>query len=105
KLARDSGAVEIDERLTRPPAVRMNPIRQDRLSRAGLAANEDRAVCAEDRLRFLAQLADGGTGAEERIDAAAHFVRCRAGARLLAVALVVDDAVDHDQQRVELYRL
>src|SRR5207253_1137953 len=44
ELARNAGAVEIDERLGSAAAVPVNPPRQDRLAGAGLAVNEHRAL-------------------------------------------------------------
>src|ERR1043165_5627841 len=104
ELARDAGAIEIDERFAGAAAAVVDPARQHGLAGAGLAVDEDRAVGAQDGVGLRAQLRDRVALAEERIDPA-PLGRLRAGHDLLPVALMLDGAADDDEQRVELHRL
>ena len=83
---------------------RVEPARQHALAAAGLAEDEDRAVGAERLHRRLAQAADGGAGAEERIDVVARAPLAGRGL-LAAQAAVLQRALEDLLQRRQLDRL
>src|SRR5581483_3603461 len=72
ELAREAGAVEVDERLLRAPAVLVQPAGEHRLAGAGLALEEHRAVRLAHGARALVELADLRAGAGERVAAQAE---------------------------------
>ena len=86
--------------------LRVDPARQHRLAGAGLAVDQQRAVGAQHRL--ASSRAARGWRALSPRNGSTRLRRIalrRAGQRLLPVALVLEDALDDDEQRVELHRL
>lgn len=78
----------------------VDPAGEDPLPRSRLAENEDGAFGGGDAFGLLAQLANGGRGADEGIDGDTALAR-GAGELLLAVALALEGALQDDEKRRE----
>ena len=103
ELAREPRAVEVDESLFAPGAVRVDPPREDPLPRSGLAEDEDGAVPLEHEARPLVEPPHLRARPDERVEEAG--LRPRDDLLPLAQALLLQEPLDEDEERLRLDRL
>ncbi len=102
QVPRQTGAVQIDERLAGAAALRVDPARQHPLAGSGFSLDQDRQVALRRRVRVARQRVNRGAASAEKIQG-----RRRGSARGVqpaTILLVLDDAIDHDRDRCELQR-
>ena len=105
QLAREPGAVEVDERLVGARPVLVEPAREHALARARLALDQHGHGRGDHARRLRGQLADDRRSRRRRDRRPGAPARDLPGQRDLPHAAVLERALEHHQQRGQLHRL
>ena len=102
QLARQAGAVDVDERLVGAAAAAVEPAGEDPLPAAGLALDQHRALARHRQLRLGREGADRRRGAQEGVGLAALLLAPSRRLVSAAGSLGLEGALDERHQRREL---
>ena len=105
ELAREAGAVHVDERLVGARAVAVEPAREDALAAARLALDQDRAARGGDLARVLGQPRGSRPRCPVKGSTASRAWRARPADLAALLALALEQPPQHHQQRRQLDRL